>query len=139
MVRRQALVFQAKVTVEDEFFRNQKGVNSIKSCLKVLNKCRENIPHFVSHFLDELPPVMFNSIDVSHLLSKMERLYSEACALRQTVTRQVDVGEKLRAFTTTIDHRVAAVEQHLVPYCRELHNKDMIALGILSASKLTSW
>ncbi|XP_077367678.1 uncharacterized protein LOC144011015 [Festucalex cinctus] len=34
----------------------QKDVNNIKSCLKVLNECGENIPRFVSHYLDDLPP-----------------------------------------------------------------------------------
>ena len=55
------------------FKGNQKDVNNIKSCLKVLNECGENIPQFVSHYLDELPPVTFNNMDVSNLLGKMER------------------------------------------------------------------
>ncbi|KAI9534214.1 hypothetical protein NQZ68_014510 [Dissostichus eleginoides] len=59
------------------FKGNQKDANNIKSCLKKLNECGENIPRFVSHYLDELPPVTFNNLDVSNLLSKMERLHSE--------------------------------------------------------------
>ncbi|KAL7400814.1 hypothetical protein ABVT39_018298 [Epinephelus coioides] len=62
------------------FKGSQKDANNIKSCLKVLNECGENIPHFVSHYLDELPPVTFNSLDVSSLLSKVERLHSERVA-----------------------------------------------------------
>ena len=35
----------------------QKDANNTKSCLKVLNECGDNVPRFVSHYLDELPPV----------------------------------------------------------------------------------
>ena len=48
----------------------QKDVNNIKSCLKVLNECGDNIPRFVSHYLDELPPVTFTNMDVCGLLQK---------------------------------------------------------------------
>lgn len=97
------------------FKGNQKDANNIKSCLKVLNECGENIPRFVSHYLDELPPVTFNNMDVTNLLSKMERLHSEVCALRHTVKLQADVGDSLYAVTTAIDQRVNALEQHLEP------------------------
>ncbi|XP_034076792.1 uncharacterized protein LOC117549214 [Gymnodraco acuticeps] len=97
------------------FKGNQKDANNIKSCLKVLNECGENIPRFVSHYLDELPPVTFNNLDVSNLLSKMERLHSEVCALRHVVEVQADIGEDLRAVAATMDSRVAAVERQLEP------------------------
>lgn len=41
----------------------QKDINNVKACIKVLNECREDIPRFVSFYLDELPPVTFSSID----------------------------------------------------------------------------
>ena len=97
------------------FKGNQKDANNIKSCLKVLNECGENIPRFVSHYLDELPPVTFNNLDVSNLLSKMERLHSEVCALRHVVEVQADIGQNLRAVAATMDSRVAAVERQLEP------------------------
>ncbi|KAI9544828.1 hypothetical protein NQZ68_042202 [Dissostichus eleginoides] len=80
-----------------------------------LNECGENIPCFVSHHLDELPPVTFNNLDVSNLLSKMERLHSEVCALRHVVEVQAEIGEDLRAVAATMDSRVAAVEHQLEP------------------------
>lgn len=114
------------------FKGHQKDVNNIKSCLKVLNECGENIPHFVSHFLDELPPVTFNSMDVSNLLSKMERLHSEICALRQAVKLQADVGEDLRTVTSTIDRRVAVMERHMVSHGGIQPGVDMSATRISS-------
>lgn len=68
-----------------------------------------------SHYLDELPPVTFNNLDVSSLLSKMERLHSEISTLRHAVKLQADVGENLRSVTATIGSRVDAVERRLEP------------------------
>ena len=97
------------------FKGNQKDANNIKSCLKVLNECGEDIPRFVSHYLDELPPVTFSNLDVSNLLSRMERLHSEVCALRHTVEVQAEISEDLRTMAVTMDNRVAAVEGRLKP------------------------
>ena len=37
-------------------FRGQKkDINNVKMCMQVLNECGEEVPRFVSHFLDELP------------------------------------------------------------------------------------
>lgn len=33
----------------------QKDTNNIKSCLKVLSECGENVPRFVSYYLEDLP------------------------------------------------------------------------------------
>lgn len=49
----------------------QKDINNVKSCLNVLNEVGENIPRFVSHQLDELPPITFSSINVSCLLTPL--------------------------------------------------------------------
>lgn len=51
-----------------------KDINNIKDCLKVLSECGENIPRFVLHYLDELPPVRFGNMDTSALLSRVEQL-----------------------------------------------------------------
>ena len=75
--------------------------------------CGDKIPWFVSHYLDKLPPLTFNNLDVSSLLGKMERLHSEISTLRQAVKFQADVGENLRSMTATIGHRVNAVERRL--------------------------
>lgn len=66
----------------------QKDANNIKSCLKVLNEAGENIPHFVSHHLDELPPVTFNSVDVSCMLQTLERVSADITSLKQAVSVQ---------------------------------------------------
>ena len=75
--------------------------------------CGDKIPWFVSHYLDKLPPLTFNNLDVSSLLGKMERLHSEISTLRQAGKLQADVGEDLCSMTATIGHRVNAVECRL--------------------------
>ena len=55
------------------FKGQQKDTNNVKLCMKVLNECGEDIPRFVSYFLDDLPPVLFNHIDVSTLLAECNK------------------------------------------------------------------
>lgn len=66
----------------------QKDANNIKSCLKVLNECRNNVPRFVSHYLDELPPVTFTNMDV-----KIEQLHIEVSAMKHALHRQTEMSE----------------------------------------------
>ena len=90
----------------------QKDVNNVKACLRVLNECGVNIPRFVSHNLDDLPPVTFNNLDVSSLLGKLEGVYSEVCvcALRHSMKMKADIEDELRAVSVTLGARVAALE-----------------------------
>ena len=87
-----------------------RDANNIKLCLKVLNECGENIPRFVSHYLDELPPVTFTSLDVSYLLRRMEQLYAEVVALKHITEIQTGVSETARADTEEINRRVTVLE-----------------------------
>ena len=87
---------------------SQKDTNNIKACLKVLNECRENIPRFVSHYLDEMPPVGFGNMDTSALLSRVEQLSQEVSSLRRALGTQAEVTESMGAIITTMDRRVSA-------------------------------
>ncbi|XP_024152270.1 uncharacterized protein LOC112161417, partial [Oryzias melastigma] len=89
----------------------QKDINNLKSCLKVLYECGENTPHFVSHYLEDLPPVTFTSLDVCALLRRMERLYADVSAMKGALQLQVDVCADLRAVTADVDRRVCSLEQ----------------------------
>lgn len=66
----------------------QKDANNIKSCLKVLNECGDNVPRFVSYYLDKLPPVTFSNMDVCGLLCKVEQLHAEVSAMKHALHRQ---------------------------------------------------
>ncbi|CAM4574518.1 unnamed protein product [Leuciscus chuanchicus] len=121
------LVLLASNNFESEWIESSKKLlfELCPNTKQLLNECGANIPRFVSHYLDELPPVTFNNMDVSNLLCKMERLHSEMCALRHAVKLQAEVGEDLRSVTSTIDRRVAKMERHLVPCVGKKHNQDM--------------
>lgn len=88
-----------------------KDASNVKSCLKLLNEVGENIPHFVSHYLDELPPVTFSTLDVSCLLGRIEHLSTEISAMKQAMSVQVSACEDLRTVTVDIGQRLCAVEK----------------------------
>lgn len=90
----------------------QKDANNIKSCLKVLNECGENIPRFVSHYLEELPPVNFSNMDVCGLLRKLEQVHCDVSAMKLAIERQTEISECLRGTTADVTRRVGALEQH---------------------------
>lgn len=50
---------------------SHKGVhkdgNNVKACLKIWNECGEDIPRFVSHYLDELLMEITNMKQAAHL------------------------------------------------------------------------
>lgn len=72
-----------------------------------MNECGEDIPRFVSHYLDELS---FDSIDVSSLLGRMEQLSAELCSMKHALELNVNVSEDLLAITMDINGRVCALE-----------------------------
>ncbi|XP_062391060.1 centrosome-associated protein CEP250-like [Sardina pilchardus] len=89
----------------------QKDINNVKLCLKVLNECGGDIPKFVSHFLDELPPVSFNSIDVSVLMGKMLQINNDIAGMKKVMEAQVVACGSLRSVTEALDNRLVAVER----------------------------
>ena len=89
----------------------QKDVNNIKDCLKLLNERGENIPRFVSHFLDELPPVGFGSMDALALLGRMERFSREVSTLRGALETQANVSKNLGVVTAALDRRMTDIEE----------------------------
>lgn len=94
---------------------SQKDINNLKDCLRVLNECGENIPRFVSHNLDELPPVGFEHVDASALLSRVQQLSREVAGLRATLETQTSENENARAAAADVEHRVSALERLRVP------------------------
>lgn len=87
-----------------------KDANNVEAYLKVLNECGEDITRFVSHYLDELPPVTFTNMDVCGLLRKMEHLHAEIIAMKQAAHLQAEASEGLRAVAVDMNKRVCALE-----------------------------
>lgn len=72
----------------------KKDERNVESCIRLLNEMGENIPRFVSHHLDELPPITFNSIDVSCMLGKIERLTAQVENMHRVMAGLYTVVEK---------------------------------------------
>ncbi len=89
----------------------QTDVNNIKDCLKLLHECGENIPRFVSHYLDDLPTVGFGNMDTSALLSREERWRQEVSTLTGALEAQASVSENLGVATAALDRRVLDIEK----------------------------
>ena len=66
----------------------------------------------MSYHLDELPPVSFNSIDVSCLLARIEKLSADVSIMKQGMSMQVKVSDELRAMSENINQRLCVAEQH---------------------------
>lgn len=116
-----------------------KDANNVKTCLKLLNEVGENIPRFVSRHLDELPPVTFNSLDVSCLLGRIEHLSADMSAMQQAMSMQTIACEDLRAMTMDLKQRLCVIEGPLggvtaqtatVPESRDEHRLQRSAGGV---------
>lgn len=81
----------------------------IKMCLAVFKENVE-LPRFVSHYIDELPPVSFKHVDVSALLGRIMQLNGDIELLRMSITSQATACEKLLEISDSLTQRLAAVE-----------------------------
>lgn len=109
-----------------------RDANNIKLCLKVLNELGEDIPRFVSYYLDELPPVTFSSLDISYLLRRMEQLSAEVGALKHIAQLQTGVCETVRAETLEINRRLTAFE------CQSVNSTARAAAEVTTGTDLES-
>ena len=88
----------------------------MKLCLSLFNEIGNNIPMFVSHCLEKLPPVGFGSMDTSALLRRLEQLSSEVAGLRRVCEAQATVNDNLKAATEAVNQRLSAfVERSASP------------------------
>lgn len=111
----------------------QKDADNIKDHLRVLNEGGENIPRFVLHYLDVLPPVGFGNMDASALLSRVEQVSLEVSRLRKILAPQAIVNENLEAVVTALDRRMTAVEKCDSP--SQAHRTSVIRAHCKEASQ----
>lgn len=95
----------------------------------MLNECGENIPQFVSHYLDELLLDGFRNMDASALLSRMEQFSQEVVAMRIASEEQAYVSNNLRKATEAMERRVAVIEKSSTKLCSESREPTPQASG----------
>lgn len=89
---------------------NQKDDKNVRDCIKLLNEKGEDTPRFVSHNLKRLPPITFESIDVTALLGRITSLEASVSNLKDSVERQVNTSENLHTMSVALDDRIQQVE-----------------------------
>lgn len=69
-------------------------------CLAVFKE-KVDLPRFVSHYIDELPPVSFKHVDVSALLGRIMQLNKDIEVLKMSLTSQASACEKVVELSPT--------------------------------------
>ena len=74
---------------------NDKGKRSMEDIIAMMHKLGGAGPIFAATNLKKLPPVGFDSIDVTHLLFRLEKFETEARFTREAESKTVDTIERL--------------------------------------------
>ena len=90
----------------------KKKEQNIEDMVKLMMEKGTDVPVFVAHDLSKLPPVTFNSMDVSTLLKNIKKTQDEVdiYMLKLCVNTQNDTFEKLRSVVSAVDTRVRDLE-----------------------------
>ena len=89
-----------------------KSTTNIEDIIKLLQEKGSDIPTFVAMDLGKLPPITFDSIDVSSLLSTLKNVQSEVALLKDTVTAQGSVCTDVRDVCHNMERRVSSLEEN---------------------------
>lgn len=96
--------------------RRRQGTNknsdNIKDIIKLIQEKGSNIPTFVAHNLGNLPPIQFDHVDVTVLLSEIKKTQSEVAKLRKCSTAQHDCMKDLLSASGDLSSRVLVLEDY---------------------------
>ena len=84
---------------------------TIEDVIKIMHEKGHEMPKFAAHDLSRLPPVSFDSIDVSALLHRMERTATEVHLLKDALSQQVKVNEDLHSAISSMQIRLDDLER----------------------------
>ena len=93
-----------------KYTTDDKGKKNIIDIMKLLNERGVNIPTFVAKDLSKLPPITFDSIDVSALLAKIQNTQVELDMLKTGMSAINSTNDSLRVVTQNLQSRVAKIE-----------------------------
>ena len=92
----------------------RKSALNIEDMIKLLNEKGTDVPTFVALDLSKLPPITFDSLDVSMLLNEMKKTQNDIEMLRETMKSQVHINNDIQKSMENIDTRVATLEKKKV-------------------------
>ena len=108
-------LFDQCVDVNNTRFAKRKGpkknVQNIEDILKLLHEKGTDIPTYVALDLSKLPPITFDSIDVSTLLSSIRRTRDEINVLKECISSQNAVCDGLKESVSGVTTRLHTVER----------------------------
>jgi len=90
------------------------SVQNIEDMVKLLQEKGQDIPVFVVQNLSKLPPITFDSIDVSVLLTNLKNLQTEVDLLKGGMRDQMTTTDSMRAAMTTMNDRIDGLEKETV-------------------------
>ena len=88
----------------------KKSAVNIDDMIRLLQEKGTDVPVFVARDLSRLPPITFDSVDVSSLLPSIRRAQLEIDQLKACVGGQRDATVDLTDVVKAVDRRLSAVE-----------------------------
>ena len=86
---------------------------NVEDILQLMREKGPDVPCFVALDLNKLPPITFDSIDVTVLLNHIQKTQAEVKQLKDAVTKSTENTNDLRESVSKVHHRVARVERQI--------------------------
>lgn len=89
----------------------EKGKRNLEDIIQLLDEKAENMPRFVALDLSKLPPITFDSIDVSSLLDEIQKMRTEIQYLKKSVGGVTEATKTITESMNGLQNRVTRVEK----------------------------
>ncbi len=89
---------------------DKKESRNLTDMIKLIQERGEDIPECVARDLSKLPPITFDSLDESMLLSQIQKTQAEVNVLKATVASQNSVADSLKEVASDLQVRVSRIE-----------------------------
>ena len=104
----------------------KKSAMNIEDVIKLLQEKGSDVPEFVALDLSKLPPIAFDSVDVSALLNTIKKTQNEVDILRATIESHNAVSDALHSVSASLETRMSCMEKKM----------DDLSQGIADTSTL---
>ena len=91
----------------------KKSVMNIEDVIKLLQEKGSDVPKFVALDLSKLPPITFDSVDVSALLNTIKNTQNEVDILRATIESHNAVSDGLHSVSASLETRMSCMEKKM--------------------------
>jgi hypothetical protein len=94
----------------------KKNRDNIDDIIRLLQEKGEDVPKFAAVDLSRLPPITFDSVDVSVLLNSIKKMENEMAFLKDSVKTVHNAASMLKDTTSSLSARVSTLESdHVSP------------------------